>query len=63
MSGETPAKHADLKSELSSDIVTQHTGSGRQTHASTPDKKKLNINLCISSNVSSILDSKTEYIK
>lgn len=39
MSGETPAKHAELKSELSSDIVTQHTGSGRQIHASIPDKK------------------------
>lgn len=39
MSGETPAKHADLKPELSSDIVTKHAGSGRQTHASTPDQR------------------------
>lgn len=39
MSGETPAKHAHLKSDLSSDIVTTHAGSGRQTHDSTPDKR------------------------
>lgn len=59
MSGET--KHVDLKSELSSDTVTKHAGSGRQTQASTPDKRHKY--KCISSNTSSILGSKTEYIK
>lgn len=47
MSGETPAKHVDLKSELSFDIVKKHTGSGRQTLASTPHKRHKYKCLCL----------------